>query len=84
MLVQGPSAEVVLKTADKIQLTTRDEFKEKCSADLIYVDYKNITKVVSVGKHVFIDDGLICLAVEHIGYVHPQDVVHIDLQPLHF
>jgi hypothetical protein len=29
-----------------IKITTNDEFKEKCSDSVLWVDYKNITKVV--------------------------------------
>ena len=48
-------------------MTTDDSFKEKGSLEVIYVDYKNITKVVSKGSRVYVDDGLISLVVEQIG-----------------
>ncbi len=32
---------------------------EKCTAEVLYLDYKNLPKVISVGKRIFIDDGLI-------------------------
>jgi pyruvate kinase len=38
--------EVELKAGATIKITTNDEFKEKCTADLLWVDYKNITKVL--------------------------------------
>jgi hypothetical protein len=37
--------EVELKAGATIKITTNDEFKEKCTADVLWVDYKNITKV---------------------------------------
>jgi len=59
--------ELVLKAGDKITLTTDPAFKEKCTADKLYVDYVNITKVMKVGNRVFIDDGLISVVAKEIG-----------------
>lgn len=64
---QGASADVTLNTGDKIKITTDDKFKEKCSKDTLWVDYKNITKVMSVGARMFIDDGLISIIVKEMG-----------------
>lgn len=46
---------------------TSDEYQESCSSEIIYVDYKNITKVLVPGNKVYIDDGLISLVVREIG-----------------
>jgi pyruvate kinase len=43
--------EVELKAGATIKITTNDEFKEKCTADLLWVDYKNITKVLRNFNH---------------------------------
>ena len=59
--------EITLETGAKIKLTTNDEFKEKCTADTLWVDYKNITKVLEPGKRIFIDDGLISVVAKEIG-----------------
>ncbi|XP_013781638.1 pyruvate kinase PKM-like isoform X1 [Limulus polyphemus] len=67
LLVGGATAEIELKIGAKIKVTVDDSYKEKCSVDVLYVDYKNITKVVVPGNRVFIDDGLISLVVEEIG-----------------
>lgn len=48
-------------------ITTDPAFENCCTANYIYVDYKNITKVVRVGSRVFIDDGLLSLIVEELG-----------------
>lgn len=40
---------------------------EKCDEKVLWLDYKNITKVVQTGSHVYIDDGLITLTVKEIG-----------------
>lgn len=68
-LTQGASAEVTLNTGDKIKITTDDKFKEKCSKDTLWVDYKNITKVMSVGARMYIDDGLISVIVKEMGKI---------------
>ena len=37
--------ELELQAGDTIKITTNDEFKEKCTKDTLWLDYKNITKV---------------------------------------
>merc|ERR1719249_372856 len=59
--------ELELKAGDTIKITTNDEFKEKCTADTLWLDYKNITKVLTPGKRIFIDDGLISIKANEIG-----------------
>jgi len=59
--------EVELKAGATIKITTNDEFKEKCTADILWLDYKNITKVLSPGKRIYIDDGLISVLAKEIG-----------------
>lgn len=68
-LSQGASAKVTLNTGDKIKITTDDEFKEKCNKDTLWVDYKNITKVMSVGDKMYIDDGLLSVIVKEMGKI---------------
>ncbi|XP_076439010.1 pyruvate kinase PKM-like isoform X2 [Babylonia areolata] len=67
LLEGGASAEVTLVTGKMIKITTDDAFMEKCSAEVLWVDYKNITKVMEVGKRIFIDDGLISVIVKEKG-----------------
>nr|UNF16857.1 pyruvate kinase [Hyphantria cunea] len=61
LLEGGGSAEVELKKGETIKLTTDPSFQERGNAQVIYVDYKNITNVVKPGNRIFIDDGLISL-----------------------
>lgn len=67
LLKGGGSAEVTLQTGKMIKLTTDDKYYEEGTEEIIWVDYKNITKVLSVGCKVYIDDGLISLIVKEIG-----------------
>lgn len=70
LLEGGPSAEVELVKGKNIKVTTDDSYKEKCSDEILHVDYKNITKVLSVNSKVYVDDGLISLVVKEIGNDH--------------
>jgi len=59
--------ELSLKAGSTIKITTDDEFKEKCTMDVLWLDYKNITKVMVPGKRLFIDDGLISVVCKEVG-----------------
>ncbi|KFD50195.1 hypothetical protein M514_08940 [Trichuris suis] len=67
VFASGVEAEMDLKKGEKLRLTTDDKYKEASTESLVYVDYKNITSVLSVGSRVFIDDGLISLKVVSVG-----------------
>lgn len=66
-LFQSGTAEVELKKGNTIKVTLDDSFMENCDEDNLWLDYKNITRVVEVGSKVYIDDGLISLQVQEIG-----------------
>ena len=59
--------EVQLEAGAVIKIVTDDAYREKCSQDNLWVDYKNITKVLTPGKRIFIDDGLISVVAKEIG-----------------
>ncbi|KAL3103999.1 hypothetical protein niasHT_020692 [Heterodera trifolii] len=66
LLAGGGSAEILLEKDASIRLTTDAAFEKSGTAINLYVDYKNITKVVTKGSRVYIDDGLLSLIVEQI------------------
>ncbi|CAB02983.1 Pyruvate kinase [Caenorhabditis elegans] len=66
LLAGGASAEIELARGASIRLTTDPHFSESGTAVNLFVDYKNIAKVLSVGSRVYIDDGLISLIVEEL------------------
>ncbi|XP_071257652.1 pyruvate kinase PKM-like [Salvelinus alpinus] len=50
-----------------IKLTLDDAYQENCDEDNLWLDYKNITRVVEQGSKIYIDDGLVSLQVKEIG-----------------
>jgi len=67
VLKAGINAEVELVAGGEIIVTIDDKYQEECDEHCIWVDYKNIIKVVDVGKNIFIDDGLISITVVEKG-----------------
>ncbi|KAK6027737.1 Pyruvate kinase, barrel domain protein [Ostertagia ostertagi] len=59
--------EVILNQGDTIYLSTDPRLKDSSTATTLYVDYQNLPKVVQVGGRIFIDDGLISLAIKEVG-----------------
>ncbi|KAG7697808.1 hypothetical protein KL930_000137 [Ogataea haglerorum] len=43
--------------------TTDDKYKEVSDDKLMYIDYKNITKVIEAGKIIYVDDGVLSFEV---------------------
>merc|ERR1719245_1923201 len=70
--------ELTLKKGATIKITTDDQYKEKCTAECLWVDYKNISKVISPGKRLFIDDGLISVICKEIAEDHFIGTVEND------
>lgn len=65
-LLGGNVDEISLVRGGVIHLTTKQDYAENCSAEHLYVDYANITKVVKPGDRVYVDDGLISLFVKTV------------------
>ncbi|QLQ81709.1 hypothetical protein HG537_0F04700 [Torulaspora globosa] len=43
--------------------TTDDKYAKACDDKIMYIDYKNITKVITKGKIIYVDDGVLSFEV---------------------
>lgn len=59
--------EVRLIKGSEVILSTDSRYREIGSAQCLFVDYKNLPKVMEVGSTIYIDDGLISLEVCEIA-----------------
>ncbi|XP_041095003.1 pyruvate kinase PKLR isoform X1 [Polyodon spathula] len=67
-LVRGEEGgEVELVKGSRVRVVTQDSLRDSTDASQIWLDYKNIPRVMRVGGRVFVDDGLISLRALHIG-----------------
>ncbi|KAG0194995.1 Pyruvate kinase, partial [Mortierella sp. NVP41] len=55
--------EVPIKAGHKMVITTNDHYAEACTGDHMCVDYKNLTKVITPGKVIYVDDGVLSFKV---------------------
>ncbi|KAH7018531.1 pyruvate kinase [Microdochium trichocladiopsis] len=49
-----------------LNITTDDQYATACDTQNMYVDYKNITKVIEVGRIIYVDDGILAFEVLEI------------------
>lgn len=40
-------------------MTTNDKYAEACSAEHLYIDYKNLPQKVEPGRVIYVDDGIL-------------------------
>ncbi|KAI1655545.1 pyruvate kinase [Daldinia decipiens] len=58
--------DIPLKAGTVLNITTDEKYKTACSAENMYVDYVNITKVIAPGKIIYVDDGVLAFDVLNI------------------
>lgn len=65
--VQTVEEEVELKKGSHVRVLTAESDKDKTDETTIWVDYRNLPRVLEKGSKIYIDDGLIGLKVLEIG-----------------
>lgn len=47
-------------------ITTDEKYRQACDSEYMYIDYQNITKVIEVGKIIYVDDGVLSFEVVQV------------------
>lgn len=64
--IEGENDYVELKQGATIKVINDKSFADKCTDQMIYIDYERITKHISVGDKIYINEGLIVLVVNSV------------------
>ncbi|MCJ1406798.1 Pyruvate kinase [Ptychographa xylographoides] len=56
-------ADIPIAQGTELNITTDDKYATKCDDKNMYVDYKNITKVIEAGRTIYVDDGVLSFEV---------------------
>ncbi|ORX54450.1 pyruvate kinase [Hesseltinella vesiculosa] len=56
-------ADVPIKAGHEMIFTVDDQHKDQCDATMMYIDYKNLPKVISKGRVIYVDDGVLSFEV---------------------
>ncbi|CAG8444537.1 8069_t:CDS:2 [Funneliformis caledonium] len=68
--VMRDNVELPISAGHVMIFSTNDKDAECCDLNVMYVDYKNITKVIEVGKRIYVDDGVLSFEVLEIHEDH--------------
>ncbi|KAK8016955.1 hypothetical protein PG993_015144 [Apiospora rasikravindrae] len=52
-----------LSAGTVLNITTDEQYATACTTENMYVDYKNITKVIQPGRIIYVDDGILAFEV---------------------
>ncbi|CAG8971423.1 hypothetical protein HYALB_00002005 [Hymenoscyphus albidus] len=59
-------ADIPIAAGTEINITTDEKYATACDDKNMYVDYKNITKVIEKGRIIYVDDGVLAFDVLEI------------------
>jgi len=61
------SGDIELRRGQTLRVTTDPANFEKCTNEMLYMDYTNLPLIIQPNDRIYVDDGLICLRVQTIG-----------------
>ncbi|KAG1443832.1 hypothetical protein G6F56_010528 [Rhizopus delemar] len=61
------NAEIPVSIGHEMTFSVDDQYAEEGDDQVIYIDYKNLPKVIEVGKTIFIDDGVLSFEVLEVN-----------------
>lgn len=61
--VTANNADIPVSAGEELIVSTDDKYMNICSEKVLYMDYKNLANVLSVGKLIYVDDGALSLEV---------------------
>ncbi|OLN96934.1 Pyruvate kinase [Colletotrichum chlorophyti] len=56
-------ADIPISAGTVLNITTDEQYATSCNTENMYVDYKNITKVIEPGRIIYVDDGVLAFDV---------------------
>ncbi|RIB22456.1 pyruvate kinase, partial [Gigaspora rosea] len=65
------NVEIPISSGHEMIFSTDEKYAEACDSNVMYIDYKNLPKVIEVGKTIYVDDGVLSFEVleVHEDYV---------------
>jgi pyruvate kinase len=66
--------DIPIAAGTELNITTDDKYATACDEKNMYVDYKNITKVIEKGRIIYVDDGV--LSFEVLG-IKDEQTLHV-------
>ncbi|KAF9439338.1 Pyruvate kinase [Entomortierella beljakovae] len=62
--------EIPISAGHRMIISTDPKYAEACTEEVMYVDYKNLTKVITPGKVIYVDDGVLSFSVLEVNDDH--------------
>ncbi|KAI9300436.1 pyruvate kinase [Cunninghamella echinulata] len=70
--------ELPIQKGTELLFHTDDQYATSCDDKVMYVDYKNLPKVIEVGKMIYVDDGVLSFQVQEVFEDHVKVIALND------